>query len=158
MSPSLRDVSCVSIDILRISVDEARTIRDAVLRSTLPAGGSIYPGDDAADTLHIGAFVNGEFGAVATICREPMPEESNSNEWRLRGMATLEKFRGIGLGRCLAEKCFAHAANNGGILLWGSARISAATFYRSLGFKKQGKPFRLPEYSNEIYILMRRLL
>jgi GNAT superfamily N-acetyltransferase len=92
-----------------ISAEEARSIRDAVLRSSMPAGGSIYPGDDAEDTLHIGAFVDNRLCAVATICRESRSGTSEEREWRLRGMAALEEFRGIGLGKELAERCSAHA-------------------------------------------------
>jgi hypothetical protein len=70
----------------------------------MPAGRSIYPGDDAPDTLHLGAFVNGRMAAVATVCRESLPGTSMADQWRLRGMATLKEFRGSGLGRLLAER------------------------------------------------------
>jgi ribosomal protein S18 acetylase RimI-like enzyme len=141
-----------------ISVAEARVLRDRVLRPGLLAGRSIYPGDDAPDTLHLGAFVNGRLAAVATVCHESMPGTSDAGQWRLRGMATLEEFRGSGLGKRLAERCVAHAADSQGTLLWCSARMATVPFYRSLGFKEQGENFRLPEYSGEVYILMLRRL
>ena len=141
-----------------ISVAEARVLRDRVLRPGLPTGRSIYPGDDAPDTLHLGAFVNGRLAAVATVCHESMPGTSDAGQWRLRGMATLEEFRGSGLGKRLAERCVAHAADSQGTLLWCSARMATVPFYRSLGFKEQGENFRLPEYSGEVYILMLRRL
>jgi ribosomal protein S18 acetylase RimI-like enzyme len=141
-----------------ISVAKARVLRDQVLRPGLPAGRSIYRGDDAPDTLHLGAFVKGRLGAVATVCRESMPGSSDANEWRLRGMATLEQLRGRGLGRLLAMRCVAHAADRQGTLLWCSARIATVPFYRSLGFKEQGEGFHLPEFSGEVYILMRAQL
>lgn len=139
-----------------ISISEARTIRDRVLSAGGPASRSIYPNDDAPDTLHLGAFVNGRLAAVATICHEPMPGSSNSSAWRLRGMATLEEFRRLGLGKRLAASCIAHAAAHWGTLLWCSARVATITFYRGLGFQEQGRSFQLPEYSDEVYILMRR--
>jgi ribosomal protein S18 acetylase RimI-like enzyme len=141
-----------------ISVAEARVLRDRVLRPGLPAGRSIYPGDDATDTLHLGAFANGQLAAVATVCHESMPGTSDAGQWRLRGMATLEEFRRSGLGKRLAERCVAHAADSQGTLLWCSARMATVPFYRSLGFKEQGENFRLPEYSGEVYILMLRRL
>ena len=141
-----------------ISVAEARVLRDRVLRPGLPTGRSIYPGDDAPDTLHLGAFVNGRLAAVATVCHESMPGTSDAGQWRLRGMATLEEFCGSGLGKRLAERCVAHAADSQGTLLWCSARMATVPFYRSLGFKEQGENFRLPEYSGEVYILMLRRL
>lgn len=141
-----------------ISVAEARALRAQVLCVGGPASRSIYPGDDAPDTLHLGAFVNDELAAVATVCYELMPGTSNGCQWRLRGMATLEAFRRRGLGRCLAERCLEYATDSQGTLLWCSARMTTAPFYRSLGFKQQGESFHLPEYSGEVYILMQRPL
>jgi GNAT superfamily N-acetyltransferase len=144
------------MDLRCIHVAEARVLRDRVLRAGAPAGGSVYPGDDAPDTLQLGAFVDGRLAAAATVCREPMPAASDAGEWRLRGMATLEKFRGSGLGRQLAERCAAHVAERNGTLLWCSARIATVPFYLSAGFREQGETFRLPQYSGEVYILMQR--
>jgi ribosomal protein S18 acetylase RimI-like enzyme len=73
-------------------------------------------------------------------------------------MATLVEFRGNGLGKHLAERCVAHAAESQGTLVWCSARMATVPFYRSLGFKEQGESFHLPEYSGEVYILMHRPL
>jgi ribosomal protein S18 acetylase RimI-like enzyme len=126
-----------------------------VLNAAGPPSRSIYPGDDAPDTLHLGAFVNGRLAAVATVCHESMPGTSDAGEWRLRGMATLEQFRGRGFGKRLAERCVAHAADSQGTLLWCSARMATVPFYRSLGFLEQGESFLLPEYSGELYVLMR---
>jgi ribosomal protein S18 acetylase RimI-like enzyme len=141
-----------------VSVAEARGLRDQVLCAGRPAGRSIYPGDDALETLHLGVFVNDRLAAVATVCHESIPGTTNAGEWRLRGMATLEEFRGRGLGKLLIGRCVAHAADSQGTSLWCSARIAAAPFYRSQGFKEQGESFHLPEYSGEVYILMRRPL
>ena len=141
-----------------ISIAEARIIRDRVLSAGGPATRSIYPGDDAPDTLHLGAFVDGQPAAVATVCYEPMPATSNAGQWRLRGMATLKEFRRLGLGKRLAEACMAYTRDQQGTLLWCSARVTTLRFYRGLGLQEQGQSFQLPEYSDEVYILMRRAL
>lgn len=85
---SSRDVNWYDgiMRIAPISTAEARPIRDLVLRPGFPPGGSIYTGDDASDTLHLGAFTAGPLVAVATICREPLPEADSERVWRLRGM------------------------------------------------------------------------
>ncbi len=149
------DVSTV-IDIRPITIEEARVVRDAVLRQGLEPGGSVYPHDHEADTLHIGAFVNRVLAAVATVCREAIPGESDEASWRLRGMATLMPFRSQGLSTNLAHACIAHVLRNGGTLVWCTARATSASFYSALGFSEQGQFFRLPEYSDAEYILMRR--
>ena len=146
------------VTVRRISETAARVLRDRVLRASLPVGRNIYPGDDAPDTLHAGAFVNGLLAAVATVCRESIPWTSRAGEWRLRGMATLEEFRGGGFGSRLVELCAAHATHRRGSLLWCSARMVAVPFYLSLGFEEHGEKFHLPEYSSEDYIRMLRPL
>lgn len=80
----------------RVAARDTHSLRDAVLRPGLPPGGSIYPGDDAPDTLHLGAFVGDTIAAIATLCRESMPDQSTTTSWRLRGMATLPEYRGRG--------------------------------------------------------------
>jgi GNAT superfamily N-acetyltransferase len=146
------------VTVRRISVADARVLRDRVLLANMQEGQSVYPGDDAPDTLHAGAFVDGLIAGVATVCRDSMPGGSITGEWRLRGMATLEEHRGRGFGRCLAERCAAHATYHRGFLIWCSARMVAVPFYLSLGFKTHGEKFHLPEYSSEVYIRMLRPL
>jgi len=70
-------------------------------------------------------------------------------EWRLRGMATLEEYRGSGFGRRLAEHCAARATYHRDFLIWCSARMVAAPFYLSLGFEAHGEKFHLPECSSK---------
>ena len=150
--------------IQRIAARETISLRDAVLRPGLPPGGSHYPGDDAADTLHLGTFVGHTLVAVATLCREPMPGreampgERSTTSWRLRGMATLPGYRGRGLGKQLAQRSIGYAAEQGGTLVWCTSRIATAAFYRALGFSESGHTFSLPEYSDALYIRMQRPL
>lgn len=141
--------------VLPIGVEQARTVRDAVLRAGLPPGGSVYPGDDAADTLHLGAWSEGCLIGVATVCREPLPADSRPDAWRLRGMATVPAARGRGMGRQLAQECVAYAREKGAAVVWCSARLEVASFYADLGFVAYGEPFRLPEFSDRVYVLMR---
>lgn len=141
--------------VLPIGIEQARAVRDAVLRAGLPPGGSVYPGDDAADTLHLGAWREGCLIAVATVCREPLPGASQPDAWRLRGMATVPAARGRGVGRRLAQECMAYAREKGAAVVWCSARLEVASFYAELGFGTCGEPFRLPEFSDRVYVAMR---
>ncbi len=146
------------MDIRAIAVRDTTALRDPVLRPGLPPGGSIYPGDDAADTLHLGAFIGNTLAAVATLCREPMPGEQSTTSWRLRGMATLPEYRGRGLGKGLAQRCIAYGAKQEGTIVWCTSRIETVPFYQVLGFVECGELFRLPQYSDAIYIHMTRSL
>lgn len=137
-----------------ISPEQAQSFRLRVLRPKEKAH-SVYQLDDAADTLHVGAFIGSNLAGVATICQEALPGTSGNNAWRLRGMATDDEFRGLGIGKRLAERCLAYVRSKGGTIVWCSARFSAIGFYRSLGFEPSKKSFRLPVYSLERYSLMK---
>lgn len=145
------------VDLRAISVDEVQAFRERVLHPREKKH-SKYEGDDACETLHLGAFVGTCLAAVGTICRASMFDNDDifhPNSWRLRGMATLDQFRSRGLGKSVAKGCVAHAASRGATIVWCSARQSAVGFYRSLGFEKEGRSFPLPEYSEEKYTLMK---
>jgi GNAT superfamily N-acetyltransferase len=144
--------------IRRIAARDTIALRDAMLRPGLPPGGSIYPGDDAPDTLHLGTFLNNTLAAVATLCREPLPGETITTSWRLRGMATLPEYRSRGFARQLAQRCIAYAAEQGGTRVWCTSRVATMAFYRTLGFIECSEPFALPEYSDALYIRMQRPL
>jgi hypothetical protein len=55
------------IEIRAVGAEDVRPIRRRVLRSGLPNPDVEFAGDDADDTLHAGAFVDGRLVAVATI-------------------------------------------------------------------------------------------
>jgi predicted GNAT family N-acyltransferase len=145
-------------EIRRLAASDTIALRDAALRPGLPPGGSDYPGDDAPETLHLGAFSDNMLVAVATLCREAMPSTQSSTSWRLRGMATLAGYRGHGLGRQLAQRCIAYAAEQGGTCVWCTSRVATVAFYRTLGFTECSDTFSLPEFSDALYIRMRRPL
>ncbi|HEY3988268.1 MAG TPA: GNAT family N-acetyltransferase [Acidobacteriaceae bacterium] len=145
-------------EIRRIAARDTIALRDAMLRPGLPLGGSIYPGDDAPDTLHLGILLDNVLAVVATLCREPIPGETITTSWRLRGMATLPEYRGRGFATQLAEDCISYAVEQGGTLVWCTSRIATVPFYRRLGFIESSDAFPLPQYSDALYIRMQRPL
>jgi ribosomal protein S18 acetylase RimI-like enzyme len=131
------------------------------LRPGLSPGGSVYPGDDAVDSRHFGAFSHSGLVAVASICRE-LPRtrlpDGGAGGWRLRGMATAAEWRGRGLGERLATACIAYARSQGAALVWCSARERAQAFYGRLGFQKVSDPYHLPHHSDHHYVEMHLVL
>ena len=154
----LKSAADENVEIRRIAARHTIALRDVALRPDLPPGGSHYPGDDAPETLHLGAFSDNTLVAVATLCREAMPGTQDTTYWRLRGMATLAEYRGRGLGRQLAQRCIAYAAEQGGACVWCTSRVATVTFYRTLGFTECTDTFSLPEFSDALYIRMQRPL
>lgn len=143
-------------EIRRITAAETRALRHAVLRPHQPPEASTYPGDDAADTLHLGLYREGRQLGIASLYREPPPGESLSSAWRLRGMAVLPETQGQGLGAALLRTCLDHAASQSGTWVWCNARTTAAGFYRALGFSPRGEEFELPGIGPH-YLMVRSL-
>jgi len=154
----------------RITAEETIDVRHAVLRAGLPRESAIFPGDEAEETRHFGAFDGGKLVGVASIYVAPLPEESSSysyssspsvdlppisvtplpdpraaaDAWQLRGMATLPEVRRRGIGGALLSAALAEVAAAGAPLLWCNARIGAVPFYKKHGFRVLGGEFDIP--------------
>lgn len=116
-----------------------RPLRLAVLRPGLPESTALYLGDDAAASVHFGAYaddggVGREPVGVASLYAEPRPG-GPAPAWRLRGMATAPTHRRRGVGRALLDACVEHAAGEGGAEVWCNARLGAVPFYEAAGFE-----------------------
>jgi len=127
-----------------ISPEETHPLRHAVLRPRQPLSAMVYPNDDGAETLHVGAFVDGALVGIASIYREGRPGRAEPHAWRLRGMVTTPDARRTGCGRAMLDALLAHARANNGRILWCNGRVTAAQFYFALGFAQEGEPFELP--------------
>ena len=55
--------------IRQISADEMRPLRHEILRPGQTYEETLYPGDDAADTVHLGAFDGGRLVGIASLYR-----------------------------------------------------------------------------------------
>lgn len=124
-----------------IPIEQARPIRQCVLRPGQPFEASIYPLDGAAETAHFGVFLDERLVGVASICRQSPLWVSDPDAWRLRGVAVLDAARGLGCGRALLEACLGYARQKRGSLVWCNGRTTALAFYQALGFQTHGDPF-----------------
>jgi ribosomal protein S18 acetylase RimI-like enzyme len=59
-------------------------------------------------------------------------------------MATLEEYRGQGIGSRLVEACIEHIRAQGGEWIWCNARTPAVSLYDRHGFRCVGDEFVLP--------------
>jgi GNAT superfamily N-acetyltransferase len=138
-----------------ITAAETRQLRHDILRPHQPIDKVVYSGDDAPDTLHVGAFLNDQLVGIATVARDALPQEPNPQAWRLRGMATLPAVRRMGYGAALVRACIAHVAAHDGNLLWCNGRTSALAFYHALGFHEYGAEYESPAGTGPHYIFRR---
>jgi GNAT superfamily N-acetyltransferase len=130
-------VGVVTIVVRRASADEVRELRLAVLRPDAVRVPSAYDLDPA--TVHIGAFD----GDVAVGCATVFPDayEDQPAAWRLRGMAVDPAYQGQGIGRMVLEAATDVAVEAEAPLLWANGRMTALSFYQSLGWEPVGEVF-----------------
>jgi GNAT superfamily N-acetyltransferase len=141
-----------------VAAAETRPLRQRILRPHQRVEDLVYAHDDAAATLHVGAFVGDAMVGTATVHPEAMPGggADPAGDWRLRGMATVPEMRRQGVGAALVRRCIEHAVARGGRRLWCNARVSAAPFYAALGLETIGAPFDLKDIGP--HYLMARVL
>ncbi|HEX8463665.1 MAG TPA: GNAT family N-acetyltransferase, partial [Abditibacterium sp.] len=92
------------IEIRRIETAQTYALRGAILRPGHPPSESVFEGDDAPDTFHLGAFVDEKLLGIATFFPENAPFSPDSKAYRLRGMAVAQAAQGTGLGRATIEE------------------------------------------------------
>jgi GNAT superfamily N-acetyltransferase len=157
----------MQITVRKISQEATRLLRQQLLRQGVPLEQLMYTGDMEIDTLHIGAFAQGEQVGIATVmCQPPNisvgvppihPDPDNSWAWRLRGMAVTEDMRRAGVGAMMLKACIGYAASQDGAFIWCDARILAADFYRSNGFQAIGKQYTVPNVGPH-YFMQRNIV
>ena len=129
------------MEILRISTKDTLPIRNEVLRNGLPVSSCYFEGDNEDQTFHLGARVDAQLVCIASFYFVRHENFPNENQFQLRGMATLENYRGRGLAQALLKMAFPIIEQNFCDLLWCNARVEAMSFYENLGFEKTGEIF-----------------
>lgn len=152
--------TCNPITVQPITAAQVLPLRSAVLRPNRPRRDAVLPGDEAHDTLHLGAFAGDEIVGVVSLYRQSSPagveDNSDGTAWQLRGMAVHPDARGRGYGRVLLEACINAVHARGGTLLWCNARTSAVEFYLKSGFATYGEEFVIPDVGPH-YVMLRRV-
>ncbi len=125
-----------------VAPERTRELRRGVLRPELGPGDPL-PGDELTGCVHLAATDGG--GQVVCTCfvyPEPAPWlPDRTGAWRLRQMATAPERRGQGIGGLVLEASMAYVRDQLATLLWCTARVSAARFYRRHGFRTHGTQF-----------------
>lgn len=132
------------IQIRPITAAQTHPLRLAVLRPGRPLESVVFPGDDAPQACHLGAFSGEDIFGIASLYPEPLPGEAASGDWRLRGMAIAPDHQRQGIGRVLLAACLEHVRSQGGTRLWCNARSTARCFYEAQGFTIRGEEFDIP--------------
>ena len=132
------------IEIKEIASKETISIRSKILRPGQDLSNCIYPLDDDASTFHLAAYVDGEKACIVSFYAEKNPSFSSVKQYRFRGMATLEKYRNMGLASALLKFAFEKLEGLDIDLSWCNARINALGLYQNLGMKICSEEFDIP--------------
>jgi predicted GNAT family N-acyltransferase len=118
-----------------IPVEELLDIRNNILREgKLTFEQSRFPTDKLEGAFHLGTFVKGELVTIASFHPQNFGEFIGEG-YQLRGMATIEKYRGQGFGNQLLNFAIIYLRGQKVNYLWCNARKKAAQFYLNMGFE-----------------------
>ena len=123
------------IEILEVPAAQTFALRAAVLRAGIPLDQVDFGDNNASDSRHFGAFIDGELVGAGYISPISEPNDVGADDaataggWQLRGMSVAENQRGRGVGRAVLRRCIAAAREENAPELWCNARVRAVSLY-----------------------------
>ena len=128
----------------QIDARETLLLRQKALKPFLSIDECINPEDVEASTFHVGLFFKDKLVSIASFSYQACPLMFAGAPYRLRGMATDEKYRSQGFGREVLVYAQDILRQKRCDLIWCNARVQAIPFYESIGFRGHGNLFELP--------------
>ena len=145
------------MDVKQIDFRDTYPIRHKMLRPGRPIETCHFEGDDDDLTFHLGAYVDETLASVASFFLKSHPSITDeAHQYQLRGMATLPEHQRKGLSRALLKTAFPIIQNNHVKLVWCNARVEAAGFYETVGFKKVSDIFEIPDVGPH-YLMVKKI-
>jgi len=142
--------------IKKVKASNIRKIRHRNLRQGKPYSTTSYKRDEENNTFHLACILNKELISCATFYPENNKLFPNQKAYKLRGMATDDKYRKRGIGKKIMLRAFEEIKKKGGTLLWCNARLVAVDFYKKLGLKIIGEQFYIPEIGQH-YLMYKKI-
>lgn len=131
-------------EIKEIPAEETYAIRLEVLRPGMPKSSVYFDEDHNEGSFHLGAFVSGDLAAIVSLSPKTCVEQPTTKAYQLRGMASLPKHQGQGLGKALIDESIHKLQERDCDLLWCNARQVAYKFYEKMDFKFLSPEFDIP--------------
>lgn len=127
-----------------VRTEEVLSIRNIVLREgKLKDSECVFENDDAEGSFHLGYEEDKKLVSVASF-HKVSHKNFNGEAYQLRGMATLEEYRGRGCGNMLLNFAIVYLRGKKINYIWCHARKVAYQFYLSLGFEFVSEEFEIP--------------
>jgi GNAT superfamily N-acetyltransferase len=120
-----------------VPIAQTRPLRRAILRPH--DSEETVASHEPDDAFALGAFQGEELVAVGFIGVDGPP-----GSWRIRGMATVARLRGEGVGSAVLAGLIEHARAAGATRVWCNARTPARSFYARAGFRVVSEEFEIP--------------
>lgn len=147
------------VEIKSVALDEIIALRHQVLRPHQNLSDCIFDTDSREGTFHLGAFVDNQLVSIASFVvesREDLPGTLPSTlQYQLRAMATLHKFRHMGMGRRVVAEGALRIKALGADCLWCRGRVNVQGYYEKLGFTAHGEVFDYPPIGLHIVMYKR---
>jgi ribosomal protein S18 acetylase RimI-like enzyme len=127
-----------------ISAQDVLPLRSSVLREgKITPNDMRYATDNAESTLHLGYFIKGELVSILSIHPQHYGQFKGEG-YQMRGVATVEKYRGQGIGTKLLNFALVYLQGQKANYLWCNGRKRALKFYQNAGFEIVSPEFELP--------------
>jgi len=127
-----------------IGVDTLLALRNDVLREgKLTLDECRFPTDEMEEAFHLGYFVEDELACIVSFHPQSCKDFIGVG-YQLRGMATIEKYRGQGLGNQIVNFTLIYLRGKNAGYVWCNARKRAVTFYTNIGFEIISAEFDVP--------------
>ena len=130
-----------------ILVEELLGVRNEVLRGgLLTLDECRFPSDNLPGAFHLGYFADDSGHKLLSIASfHPQTYgEFQGTGYQLRGMATVEGYRGKGLGNQLLNFGIVYLRGQKANYVWCNARKRALPFYLNMGFEVISAEFEVP--------------
>lgn len=126
-----------------ITPKQTYAIRHRVLRQNRPIEDCMFLDDDLETTIHLGLSANNQLVGVSTFLKENNKIFTNINQYRLRGMAVLQKYQGYGFGNSILKYGEQLLKQKNVTLIWCNARETAIKFYQKNNYRTVDNPFEI---------------
>jgi ribosomal protein S18 acetylase RimI-like enzyme len=127
-----------------IPVEDTLAMRNAILREgKFTLDECRFPTDKIDGAFHLGYFEDDQLICIASF----HPQHYKGYQglgYQLRGMATLEEYRGKGIGNQLVNFAIVYLRGQKANYVWCNARINALRFYQNIGFEVISEQFVIP--------------
>lgn len=124
--------------------DTLLAIRNNVLREgKLSPEECIFPTDTLIGAFHLGYYIGDELVSIGSFHPQTYGEYTGYG-YQLRGMATIDKYRGKGIGNQLLNFAIVYLRGRKANYVWCNARKSARQFYLNMGFEIIRPEFEVP--------------